>query len=87
MRNYNIEHIIFVKYPNNIPTPGIDNETDIGLPCNHTAKYFYNMDIEKDHIPTSTTYWNLFFSNINNNLNFEDAYKQKILLILHNKFK
>ena len=69
---------ILKQNPNNIPTPRIDNETDI--PCNHTAKDFYNMGTEKDHIPTSETYWKFFFSNINNNLNFEDAYKQKIFL-------
>ena len=45
------------------------------------------MSTEKDHIPTSETYWKFFFLNINNNLNFEDAYKQKILLIPDNKFK
>ena len=120
---------ILKQNPNNIPTPRIDNETDI--PCNHTAKDFYNMGTEKDHIPTgyrlaaevnrqhsecvcmslyihthseccrftsaarrypvhiptSETYWKFFFSNINNNLNFEDAYKQKILIIPDNKLK
>ena len=45
------------------------------------------MGTEKDHIPTSETYWKFFFSNINNNLNFEDAYKQKILIIPDNKLK
>ena len=45
------------------------------------------MGTEKDHIPTSETYWNFFFLNINNNLNFEDAYKQKILIIPANKLK
>ena len=76
---------ILKQNPNNIPTPRADNETDI--PCNHTAKEFYNMGTEKDHIPTSETYWKFFFSNINNNLNFEDAYKQKILIIPDNKLK
>ena len=66
---------ILKQNPKIIPTPRINNETDI--PCNHTAKDFYNMGTEKDHIPTSETYWKFFFSNINNNLNFEDAYKQK----------
>ena len=40
-----------------------------------------NMGTENDQIPTSETYWKFFFTNKNNNIIFEDAYKQKIILI------
>ena len=43
------------------------------------------MDTEKYHIATSETYWKFVFSNINNNSNYEDAYKQKLFLIPDNK--
>ena len=76
---------IIKKFPNNIPIPEVDNETNI--PCYHTAKEFYNMTLDDDHIPTSETYWKFSFTNVNKNIDFKEAYKLKIIHMPDNKLK